>query len=395
VSRTGLRWLPLGILGIGALGAWLLAQGRANGGATPPEAPLPALQVVEVVPQSVRVVVRAHGSVTPAREIGLVAEIGGRIEAISAALEPGSFFEADQVLVELERIDAELALERAEAALLRSWSERKLARARLARQRSLAEGQVASAVQIEEAEHAERSAQAGLREARAARDAARRDLSRTRIAAPFSGRVREKYVDAGQFVTRGTSLAVIHSVERAEVRLPVALAELARLGLSLAGGEVVDGPQVTLRARIGEENVAWAARIVRVEGEVALRSRMLHLVARVEDPFDRLARRGGPALAPGLFVEAEIEGRLLENAMVLPREAWRPPDEVVTVDAEGRLRSRRVTVMRLDAERVVVEAGLMPGERVLRSALGAMEGMRVRPVPADVAASPRRIGRAP
>ena len=135
---------------------------------------------------------------------------------------------------------------------------------------------------------------------------------------------------------------------------------------------MVDGQQVTLRARVGEEDVAWPAQIVRVEGEVALRSRMLHLVARVEDPFDRLAQRGGPALAPGLFVEAAIEGRLLENAVVLPREAWRPPDEVVTVDAEGRLRSRRVTAMRLDADRVVVEAGLVPGDRVLRSALGAI-----------------------
>ncbi|MGI9591006.1 MAG: hypothetical protein ACR2P8_06530, partial [Myxococcota bacterium] len=61
MSRNGLRWLPLGILGLGALGAGLLSLGRANGDGAPPPARLPEREVVVVDPQPLRVVVRAHG----------------------------------------------------------------------------------------------------------------------------------------------------------------------------------------------------------------------------------------------------------------------------------------------------------------------------------------------
>lgn len=376
MRAAGRRWLPLGILGAGALAAWAIAQGRANGDPPPPPAADARIEVVEVSRQDVAVVVRSQGTLEPAREIDLVAEVSGRIAWLAPELEPGGSFAADALLVELERDDAELALERAEAALLRRESELGLARARLQRRRSLAESQVASAAQIEEAEHAERSARAGLREARAAREEARRTLARTAIHAPFAGRVRAKHVDAGQFVSRGTPLARVYAVDFAEVRLPVPVAELASLALPL-GSELADGPRVTLRAALGAGRQEWPARLVRAEGEIAPRSRMLHVVARVGDPFGREAGGARPALAPGLFVEAEIEGRPLRSVFVLPRTALRPPDMVMTLDGDGRLRARRVEVLRLERERVVVGAGLQPGERVAAKAAGAMEGMRV------------------
>jgi hypothetical protein len=109
---------------------------------------------------------------------------------------------------------------------------------------------------------------------------------------------------------------------------------------------------------------------------------MLHVVARVEDPFGRGVHGGRPALTPGLFVEAEIAGRTLERVFVLPRAALHGPDQVLTLDAERRLRARRVEVLRVEAERVLVGRGLEPGERVAASAVGGMEGLRVRAVPA-------------
>ena len=42
---------------------------------------------------------------------------------------------------------------------------------------------------------------------------------------------------------------------------------------------------------------------------------MIALVARVEDPYGRKARASGPPLAVGLFVEAEIEGISVQDAV--------------------------------------------------------------------------------
>ncbi len=374
-------WLPLSILMVGGLGAWGLAQGRTQAEVPAVEVPVPEVSVVQVRPHDERVVVRTHGTVEPRTEIDLMAEIEGRVASVSPSLAVGAFFGAGDWLVVLDREDALLALERTEAAVARARSELRLAEARFARQRSLARSQIASGAMLEESEHAEKIARAQLRETIATRAQAQRDLDRTRIAAPFAGRVRSKQIDGGQFVSRGTVLARIHAVDFAEVRLPIPTAELKHLDVPLAGG-VRDapgpGPRVILRANFAGTRGHWEARIVRVEGEISPRSRMLNLVARVEDPYGLETAEPQLPLTVGLFVEAEISGRTLEGVFALPRSALRPESEVLVVDAEGQLRARKVEVLRLEDERVLVGDGLASGERVLVSALGALAGTRVR-----------------
>jgi multidrug efflux pump subunit AcrA (membrane-fusion protein) len=107
----------------------------------------------------------------------------------------------------------------------------------------------------------------------------------------------------------------------------------------------------------------------------------------VEDPY---ARReddpGRPPLAVGMFVEAEIEGRVLENAIAIPRSALRGRDQVVVVDADAKLRNRRIEILRRDREKVIVASGLASGDRVSTTPMAlAVDGTVVRVAP--VAAS--------
>ena len=123
---------------------------------------------------------------------------------------------------------------------------------------------------------------------------------------------------------------------------------------------------------------AWHGEIVRTEGELDPRSRMVHVVARVADPYGRHASGDAP-LAVGLFVDAFIAGQQVEDAFVLPRTALRAGDRVYVVDAENRLRIRDVSVLRAERDQVVIGSGLAAGDRVCISSLGAVvDGMRVR-----------------
>ena len=109
---------------------------------------------------------------------------------------------------------------------------------------------------------------------------------------------------------------------------------------------------------------------------------MLHVVARVDDPY---ARNGAsqPPIPVGLFVRAEIEGRKLESVYVLSPIALRDQNRVFVVDAEQRLRFRPVEVMRRGREKVIVSGGLEPGDEVVVSPVRAVtDGMRVRTVAA-------------
>jgi len=220
-----------------------------------------------------------------------------------------------------------------------------------------------------------------VRQMKATLRKARRDMERTELHAPYPGRVREERVDVGQFVNRGVAIATLYAVDYAEVRLPISDRELAFVDLPLRfqdGDDEQERPEVVLSADFAGRPHVWKGRIVRTEGEIDPRSRMVHVVARVDDPYG-VTDEGRAPLNVGLFVEAEIQGRQLDAAVVLPREALREGDRVLIVDAEGRLRFRSVEVARTDRENVVLASGVAAGEHVCVSPLvSAVEGMPVR-----------------
>jgi len=384
-------WIPAALLAAGVLGMTLFLATPPRLETHAPEAPAPLVRTVEARPQKLRLSVRTHGSVQPRTESDLVPEISGPVVWMSPSLATGGFFEAGEVLLRIDPADARLALEKARAALARAESQRALAAKELERRRGLAAQNVASASQLDDAANGDRVADAALREARAQLASARRDLERTEIHAPYTGRVRSETVDIGQFVSRGAPVARLFAVDYAEIRLPVPDADLAHLELPAyyRGEQGVRGPEVTLHAELAGARRTWQGYVVRSEGEIDPRTRMLRLVARVDDPYARQSTERTP-LPLGLFVDAEIAGREVAAAVVLPRAALRDASHVLVLDAEDRLHPREVRVLRSTQDEVVIGAGLAAGERVCISPLDTVvDGMRVRvagqapPVAAD------------
>ena len=138
-------------------------------------------------------------------------------------------------------------------------------------------------------------ARAALSSAQAALAQAERNLEKTRISAPFAGRVLRKNVDIGQYVTPGTPMATIYSVDYAEIRLPLPDEELAYVDLPLSyRGDASQKrqPVVRLRSEFGQRNHSWAGRIVRTDGTIDPQTRMIHAIAQVPDPYGRGPRSG-------------------------------------------------------------------------------------------------------
>ena len=294
----------------------------------------------------------------------------------------GGFFEAGEPLLRLERVDYEAALETARAELAKAESEERRARKELDRQRELANRSVASEARIDDAENAWRVASAELRAASARQLRAERDLERTEITGPYDGRVRTESVDVGQFVARGQAVAHVYAVDYAEVRLPVPDRDLRFLDLPYATGDeagLARAPVVKLRAEFAGVHHTWTGRVVRTEGVMDPKSRMIHLVARVDDPFARRSTEPTPPLAVGMFVHAEIEGRVAADTFVVPRAALREDGRLVVVTRDSRLEFREVEILRTERTQVVVGRGLSDGESVLATPLsGAVDGMSVR-----------------
>jgi RND family efflux transporter MFP subunit len=371
----------LGVLAGGAAGLMALVQTAPRPETKTPEVVVPLVRVVPLSPADLKATVSAQGTVAPRTESALVAEVPGRLIYVSPALAGGGFFSAGEGLVRLEKRDFELSLVRARSAHAQArmklvWEK---AQAEIAREEWKTYGRGAGdPLTLREPQVAE--AEAAVAAAEAAVEQAERDLKRTEVVAPYAGRVREKRVDVGQYVTPGTVLARVYAVDAAEVRLPIPQDEVAFLDLPLefhGDAPPAAGPKVTFRARFGDRVHEWTGAVVRTEAEVDPKTRMLHAVARVDHPYERQGDR--PPFMVGLFVEAEIEGRPLRQVYEVPRAALRDGNRLLVVDAQSKLRLRRVEVIRAGLRQAVLRSGVEPGDRACVSPVDVpVDGMSVK-----------------
>ncbi len=385
-----LKWiLPIAIVALAVVIVVVLVVSRPVVQTAPRQVAPPPVRVLTVQPTSVELRVRSQGSVVPVTEADLVSEVAGAIVWVAESFEAGGFFDAGDVLLRLDRRDYELvvASARASVAQARVALTREQAEAEVAREEWEDLGELGEPGPLVLREPQLDEARARVEAALANQARADLDLSRTAIRAPFAGRLRAKRVDRGEFVNRGAPLATIYSVDAAEVTLPVPDSELAFLDLPLGTELAGAGPRVLLRAQFAGGRHEWEARIVRVGGEIDSATRMVNLIARVEDPYRAASER--PPLSVGLFVDAEVVGRSVDSVFEVPRGALVGADRLWLVE-DGRLALRQVGILRLDPDVAIVSDGLLGGDRISLTILDtAVDGMLVTPelAPAPVTAA--------
>lgn len=301
---TLLRWVLLGIAALLFAGGLLLD-------ATAPEAerlaPLGAEQslrpvkVLRVVPTPLRLRAEVAGVLEPRRTVLLFSETQGAVTAVGA--EALDTVEAGQVLVEIDPLLAEVAVERARAAVTRGRSDLALARANRERRSSLADRGVASTAALEDAENAEAVAAAALREARAQLTSARDDLAKKVIRAPFAGTLRTFEVEAGEYVRVGQRLGEL--LDGSTARIIVGLSD--RDVVAVVPGQPAD---VRVEAYPGE---VFAGAVLRVGRASDADSRKFPVEVEIPNASGRLL--------PGMVATVSLELGAAEPRLLIPRDA--------------------------------------------------------------------------
>ena len=381
---------------IGIAFAIMLAKSAKKPESKIPQPKLPAVEVkiAEATRHTYRI--QSQGTALPRTSIRLVSEVSGKVVSVAKSFDVGQIFTKGDVLLKIDARDYELALAQARSqvaqAQLRLQMEVKEADVVRREWELLNQGEP-SGLQAREPQLA--SARAALEAALAAEEAAKRNLDRCEIRAPFDGMVARAGVRPGQFAALATPLGELFATDVVEVRLPLIASDLCFIDLPRPGAKVALGqaPKVTLSARAGERRTEWLGHIVRSEETVDPMNRMVYVVAQVIDPYG-LAKRDGAPLRSGTFVRASIEGRTQENVIVLPRHALRGKNQVWIVCEKSTLQEwlgyrepshhkrlifRSVDVSFADAKQVIVAAGIQQGEQVVVSLLAAVvDGMGVK-----------------
>ena len=373
--------VTLFIVGAGAAVFLILLASKPELKRSKPPTPKPLVRVITVETGPQEVIIRGEGTVRPLREIQLVPEVSGKIIYVSPSLVDGGEFKKGDVLLRIDPVDYQLAVTLAEAQVKDSESKLRIAEEEAAAAKEEWRLLNEWGTDVDEEPPALVAKEPQLAAARAKLDADRADLritqlnlERTEITAPFNGRVSAENVDIGQYVGTAQNLANLFSTEAAQIVVPFEDESLYWFHVPGFTPGNQPGAEVRVRTRFAGRESEWKGQVVRAEGELDERSRMVDVVIRVDKPY---ATR--PPLVAGLFVAVEIQGRILENAAVIPREAMQADDIVWVVDQNGRLTFRPVEVARMTTTSAIIKGGLDNGEMVVLTTLKAVtDGMQVR-----------------
>jgi RND family efflux transporter MFP subunit len=317
------------------------------------------------------------------------------VSSVSPSFTTGSRFEQGEVLLRIEAADYENAVKAAEADVaqrrveLLTWEEqRELAIEEYERFRqregittpidsSQVSGLVFRDPQLRAAEAALARAEARLADARLA-------LSRTRITAPFDGVVHTKMADVGQYVAPGQSLGSLYDTNEVEIAVPLTDREAALIdGLWSTGPDdsrdgSPGGIPAEIRATFGGVEYTWPGYVDRAEGALNPNTRTVDVVVRVQDPFLDDGS-GRPPLLLGTYATVDIEGRAVDEFVVLPRVALREGEAVYVVEQDTLLSIRPVQLLQEVGGDVLLRGELRAGEPVVVSPMDIVtDGMTVR-----------------
>lgn len=381
--------LPIVLLLIGIGAAWAMMAFRPRIVTQTPTTEAPLVSVIQVEPQTIRLNVHSQGLVTPRNDIDLIPEVAGKVIQLHPDFVTGGFFNHNEVLVSIDPHDYDAAIVQAQAQVAEAKRLVALEEAQADQARdewqALGNG-TPSALTMRKPQLAE--ARAKLKAAEANLTLARIKRSRCELRAPFAGRLQSKNIGLGQFIQPGDKLARIYSTDVAEIRLPLSSSQLGFLDLPLgaprtgalrqSSGQASElGPKVSLSAQFTGKTQTWEGRIVRTEGALDESTGVLYAVAEVLAPYRQKDNR--PPLLLNLFVQAEIEGKTMQDVFVLPQPAINASQEVLQVDAGQKLHIRSVEVLRNEPDRVLVKGGLNAGDQLIISGIDVpVEGMTVR-----------------
>ncbi len=320
-------------------------------------------------PQLFSVLVHTQGTVEPRTSTALISRVTGEIDHVSPAFRPGGFFEPGDTLLTIDSTDYKLDIKSAHATLASaqfSLQEEQAQSDQAAENwKRMGRTEVPSDLVLRKPQLAQ--AHASVLSARAQLQKIQLDLKRTRITAPYAGRILEQFVDIGQYVSPGNQLVKIYAIDYAEIRLP--LTEKQRGMIDLPGlyrgesSQTYQGPEATVRAAIGGQSYQWKGRVMRTEGSVDRTTRQVYLIVQVDNPYARRSDNR-PPLEIGQFVKAEIQGRVMNNVFVLPRTAVQANETIMVVDEQSRIQRKKIDIIWETQKTLIVRDGLRVGERV-------------------------------
>lgn len=372
--------LPVVILSLAAFAAYMLIESKPPVAKKDSEERLRKVTVMPIKLETVSFPVSSQGNVLPAKKIRYLSETNGRILKTSENWQDGAYFRQGEVMLIVEDhvyqsqlAKAKAAEEQAKATLTQEIANAHVAKKTLEASDRKHDNEAARSLALREPQ--QETAKAQLASARADVEAASIMLEKTYVRAPFDGIVNNKTVDIGQVVGSGQLLADFYGVEKAEIRVPLTLAQQAYLDLPPLA-QKADIPVDIIYKTAGFEH-HLKGRLVRTSAVLDEATRVLHGIIEIDDPYN-LAQADKVVLPLGAFVEVSINSKEQADIVRLPSRLLRPGNRLWVADKDDKLRQRDVQILPSRSNEIYIYQGVQEGDRiVISSIIDAHAGTRL------------------
>jgi membrane fusion protein, multidrug efflux system len=317
------------------------AIGQAAAFQPPPEAVTTIVATEQRWPETLS----AIGTVAAVQGVTVSADLPGTVDRIG--FESGRAVREGEVLALLDTRQEQAQLAAAE-------SQRELAKANFDRMQGLLDEHVVSRAEFDQANAEYRQGDARVGEIKAA-------IARKTIRAPFSGLLGIRQVNLGQYLSAGTALVTLQSLNPIYVNFGVP---------QQAMSDVRAGRGVRVTEKDSTDGVEFSGRITAIDSIVDSSTRNIQAQATLSNPDGRLR--------PGMFVQAEVTLGSPSTVIALPASSisYAPYGNSVYVvadlkDPKGKpyrgVRQQFVKVGVARGDQIAVTSGLKPGDEVVTS----------------------------
>ncbi|GAB3464333.1 efflux RND transporter periplasmic adaptor subunit [Massilia terrae] len=362
--RTAAR--PI-VLALGAAGIAIAMAGCSDATGKAAEAP----PVMAGPPVSTATVLQ--------RAVAETQEFSGRLEAIdrveirprvsgyitSVQFQPGAEVKKGQVLFVIDPRPYQAEADRAEAAARSARAKAELARLELNRAERLLADKAIAQREYDERSAGQKQLDADARAAEAQADAARLNLSYTRVTAPIAGRVSKAEITLGNLVDASSMLTSVVSLDKVYASFDGDEETYLRVAAKAHAGD----PVAVKAGLANEEGFPHEGRLEFVDNQLDSRTASVRMRAE----FDNRDR----SMAPGLFARVQLGGGEPRKALLIADRAIGTDQDrkfVFVVGKDGKAEYRALQLGPVVDGLRVVRGGLQPGERIVISGL-----QRVRP----------------
>ena len=366
-SDRRMKWaLSIGVI----LGAIAIAVLLVRTKPEPPRAEKPLegtlVEVIEIGSSRHDVDLHAKGTVVPAKEIMLQAEVGGRVMWQSPELVPGGRFQAGEPILKIDSRDYKLAVESFHAQVRRARLDLTIERRRgeVAKREWNSFGQIDATDEqraLAQREPQLEAARLALKAAESSLKKAELDLARTTLRAPFNAMVVTENVDLGQLISPQATIARLVGTDEYRVQVSVPVSSLRTV--KARDGET-PGSAARIIQRAGRETIERRGEVIRQLPDLDPGGAMARILVRIEDP---LGEKGDLPLLLGSFVDVATAAQPIDDAIRVPRVALRNGRNVYVMNDDDLLEIREVQIAWSEPDTVLVTSGLEANERVVIS----------------------------